>query len=443
MSKRRPYGLIVVGAEVAGLAAAGCAAREGARVALLDTGDKPPQGASEPAVPDFVWRKLNLQDFGLDAKPIEARISLFPQGRALRTFQSMRKTQEELELCAPEDARLWAAFARELSRLREDGEAIARRSALGARGKNAPPAFLGALTGQSGATLAARLTQRSRALLDDYFRDEALKIHLASIALSPFGLGGDEAGSALALGASDAPAAWRVRAGRKGPSVERALEEAALAAGAEIIEARIEELSFEEEKSACITLHNGEALRGRRVMAASLDAAARAHIAVAPAFSPLARRDGARAHVRLRLQKAATPSAGARSAIYYLADSLSSFAEARDAVLEGRLYEKAPISFEYQKDEIIVDAPYCPAFLNSDGESREWTEQDRQALGRQIVERLSPFIEGGARAVKRIEVRIAPSVAPQGDRLGIAAPPPGHDPVGAAARLALDLINGE
>ena len=53
MTKRRQFDLIVIGAEPAGFAAAGCAAREGARTALIRTGDKSLRVASMPGVPDF------------------------------------------------------------------------------------------------------------------------------------------------------------------------------------------------------------------------------------------------------------------------------------------------------------------------------------------------------------------------------------------------------
>jgi len=442
MARRRQYDLIVIGAEPAGLAAAACAGRAHAHVALIHTGDQPPRSASAPGVPDFVWRKLNLQDAGLEADPVPARISLFEGGRTLKTFKSAKKTRDALEAASIPDHRLWADFNDELSRARKEGEGLTRRAAVRANGRGAP-ALLGALAGKDGAGAAERLTEGALALLDDYFSDDALKVHLASVALTPFGLGGDEAGSALALAGVGAPSAWRVRVSRNGPKFERVLEDAALAAGVEIIDARIRAVGAADEKTCEVTLHDGDVLRARHLMAASTEAAARAGLDIAPAFSPLTRRDGAVANVRLRFARPIEAPEGEKDAIFYLADSISSFAEARDAALEGRLIERPPISFEFNKDDILVHAPYCPSFLKTEDEVREWTEQDRQAFGQQIIARLAPFLNGAARsAVRRIDVRVTPAAPRQGEGAGVIAPPPGHDPIGAAAKLALDLIGG-
>lgn len=442
MTKRRPYDLVVIGAEPAGLAAAACAARAHARVGLVRGGDKPLRSASTPAVPDFVWRKLNLQDSGLEAEPVTARISLFEGGRALKSYASEKKCRDGLEAAGIADHRLWADFSGAMARASEEGEELARRAGARARGK-AAPALLGALAGKAGAGAATRLTDTTLAVLDDYFASDDLKVHLASAALTPFGFGGDEAGSALALAGVAAPSSWRIRASRNGPKLERALEDAATGAGVEFIDARLRGLAAADDKTYEIALNDGDALRARSVMAASAEAAARAGLAVAPAFSPLLRRDGAVANVRLRFAKPVAAPGGEEGAIFYLADSLAAFAEARDAALEGRIAERAPISFEFHKDEVLVQAPYCPAVLRTDGDERDWTEQDRQAFGQQIVERLAPFLNGAARAVRRVDVRVSPAAPVQGDADGIIAPPPGHDPIGAAVKLALDLIGGE
>lgn len=442
MTKRRPYDLVVIGAEPAGLAAAACAARAGARAGLIRTGDKPPRSASAPGVPDFVWRKLDLQDSGLDAAPVTACVSLFEGKPALKTFASRKKSGDALEAAKNPDHRLWTDFNEALARVWEESEALVRRAAARESGK-AAPALLSALAGKSGAESAERLTATTLSVLDDYFSTEDLKVHLASVALTPFGFGGDEAGSALALAGAAAPSAWRVRASRGGPKLERVLEDAAAGAGVELIDARLRALAAIDDKVIEIALHDGEVLRARRVMAASAEAAARAGVEVAPAFSPLMRRDGAVANVRLRFARPVAAPGGEEGAIFYLADSLAAFAEARDAALEGRVSERAPISFEVNKDEIVVQAPFCPAALRSDGEEREWTEQDRQAFGQQIVARLAPYLNGAARSVRRVDVRVTPAAPTQRESAGIVAPPPGHDPIGAAVKLALDLIGGE
>ncbi|HXI86102.1 MAG TPA: hypothetical protein VNH64_01485, partial [Parvularculaceae bacterium] len=422
---------------------AACAARTGARVALIGRALAPsPRGSSTPSIPDFVWRRLDLHESGLRLRPVGAYVSLFDDGRSLATLSTRRKTQDELERAGVGDYRLWQDFWRPLDALLEEGEAMARRAAVnGARAEASP--LLGALAAPKGERTVAQLAASSRALLDDYFANENLKVHLASAGLALLGLGGDEAGSALAIASMGAPAGWRSRVASRGPSVDLALEEAAKAAGVDIIRQAPVDISI-DEKLLKVTLDNDETLRTRRAMAASEGAAAREGLKVSRALAPLARREGAVADIRLKFSKAPPPPTADKDAIFFLADSLASFSEARDAVLDGRLPERPPLSFEYARDEIIVHAPYCPATLRTEGETRDWTEQDRQAFGRQIIARLAPYLNGAAQNIRRIDVEVSVAGARRSaaNECGIAAPPSGHDAIGAAARLALDFVNG-
>jgi phytoene dehydrogenase-like protein len=291
----------------------------------------------------------------------------------------------------------------------------------------------------------ARLTRSTRSLLDDFFENDELKTHLATVALAEFGLGGDETGSALALAALSEPAAWRVKTKARGPSLVAVLEEVAKAAGVEAFDSPIREVSAAEDKMRALTLEDGEALKARKLMAASEAAAARAGLPVAHALAPLARRQGAVADVRVKFAKAPPSPIGDKDAIFYVAESVEILSEARDAALEGRLPDRPPISFEFMRDEIVVRAPYCPAVLRTEGEEREWTEQDRQALGRLIVARLAPFLNGATQTVRRVDVKVTQAGARQSEPQAgaVIAPPPGHDAIGAAAKLALELIRGE
>ena len=440
MKQKAAFDLLIVGAEPAGFAAAACAARAGALVGLVRGAEKRPRGGSTPGVPDFVWRKLNLQDAGLDAQPVSARVSLFEDGASVATYASDRRTEEALKDAGGGDYHLWADFSAELSRLWAEGEEIARASAGGEERTQRP--LLAALAAEDGAAAARRFTASTAGLLADYFVEGRLRTHLATAALSPFGLGGDEPGSALALASLREPAAWRVRSNGKGRGLAEALEGAAKAAGVEIIDSRVREI-VAERRVRLVSFDNGETVRARRLMASSVGAAARADLDIAPAFSPLARRDGAVADIRVKFQKGPQPLDAGKNAVYYIADSTDAIADARDAVLEGRLAERMPISFEFNKDEILVHAPYCPAFLKTENEVREWSEQDRQALGMQIVRRLEPFLNGATKSIKRIDIRVTQAAPAPGEEpaRSVIAPPPGHDPIGAATRLALELVS--
>jgi hypothetical protein len=235
-----------------------------------------------------------------------------------------------------------------------------------------------------------------------------------------------------------------VRTGGKSASIARVLENAAASAGVEFVDSAIRRIQRRDSRALTIVLENEEIIRASHLMAASVEAAAGADLEVAPSFSPLARRNGATADIRLKFQKAPPAPAGGKEAIYFIAESLAVITDARDAAAEGRLAERMPISFEYNKDEIVVHAPYCPAFLKTEDEIRDWSEQDRQALGLQIISRLEPYLNGAAQSVRRVEVRVSHAVATPGEsRLtAILAPPASHDPIGAAAKLALELVGG-
>lgn len=444
MKIRRPYDLVVIGAEPAGLAAAACAARQGANVAVIRAAEAQGKAPTSPGIPDFVWRRLDLHESGLDAKPVGARVSLFDNGRNLATHASAKKTREALESAEIADHNLWTDFTGDISRRWSEGEEMATLAAAG-RANGRPGSVLSAIASPAGTATIERLTSSTRSVLDDFFANDELKTHLASVALTPFGLGGDEAGSALALAALSEPAAWRVKTKARGPTLIAVLEEVARASGVEIFDAAVRLIEAGEEKHRALTLEDGEILKARNVMAASEAAAARAGVPVTHALAPLARREGAVADVRVKFAKAPPSPTGDKDAVFYIAESIETLSEARDAAMEGRLPDRPPISFEFMRDEIVVHAPYCPAVLRTEGEARDWTEQDRQALGRMIVARLAPFLNGATQTVRRIDVRVSQAGARQGeiDAGSVIAPPPAHDVIGAAAKLALELIRGE
>lgn len=445
MKQRRQFDLVIIGADAPGLAAAACAARAhpeiAMRVAVVRTGDEPPAGAASPGVPDFVWRRLDLHLSDLKARPVEALVSIFDEERSLATYQNERRTGRELERAGADDGRLWADYAGARARAWREAEEILRSAA---KGKNA---LLSGLGGAKGVRLGRRLTQSCAEILDDHFDSEELKTHLSSAALMPLGLAGDEPGSGLALAAASDPAAWRVTAGDKGPSLVKVLEDACAAASVAVFESPVRDIQVADEKTRIVELENGETLKTPMVMAGRAACETAARLGAAPAFSPLARREGATAEVRVKLARPATPPGEEAEAVFFAAGSREALKRARDAALEGRIPDDPPIFFRFVKDEIVVTAPYCPAVLYTEDERRDWSEQDRQALGRRIVERLGAVLNGAVKNVRRIEVKVA-AREPGAGMIGagparLIAPPATHDEIGAAARLAMELVRGE
>ncbi len=188
----------------------------------------------------------------------------------------------------------------------------------------------------------------------------------------------------------------------------------------------------------------GRDLRAKAVMASSAMIGESAGLRIGCGGSPLLRRNGAAAVIHIRYDKRPKPPGGNSGPFFTAADRQSLIA-ARNAMIEGKIEENAPLSFEIDGKDIIARAPFCPARLRENGEDRDWTGQDRQVLGRQAAELIGRRLGGGVGNVREIEVTIGPDVAAglkrrNFDAPQIPAPAPSLDTIGAAASLALELV---
>lgn len=418
---RRIYDLVVLGDDAPGVAAAACASRAGASVAVVGAG-KSHAAASEPAAPDFVWRRLDLHESGYESQPVASRVSLFADGTHFATFADDAKTRAAIE-AGGSDGDLWTDYRAAMARMLETFDREAR--------PNGDGGLLALLASTDADAIARALSASCLAVIDDYFEDEKLKTHLASVALTPFSLGGDEPGSAAFLAAAGAREAWPTRRARGESTLRAALARAAENAGVEQISATVAAITPPGDKVREISLENGDVLRARAVLASSPDADPGPAEAVALQ----------RARVRLRLAEAAAPQAGDPQSLFYVASAPRAFADGRDAALSGKIPTGGPLTFELRDADIYVTAPYCPARLTLDDEPpRDWTEQDRQAFGRQVLGELAPYFASDIRAVRRIDVALSP--VRRRSLRNVPAPSPRHDAIGSSVRLAMELING-
>jgi hypothetical protein len=413
MAQRSSFDLLVIGADAAGVAAAASAARQGASAAIIATGgETPPDGrAGEP--PNFVWRLLDLHLYGLRFDPAPARTSLGADGK-----DHLSTSDTEVTGAAALDAaieHLWPAFTAEMKRT-------------------------GSARVETGATPSPDPYLSANALLDDYFTDEMLKAHLASAFVAPFGLVGDEAGSAHALAFAGAPSSRQVSA----RALADALLAAAQSAGVEFPNGKLASLARADAKQWKAATDAGRDLRAKAAMASSVMIGESAGLRIDCGGSPLLRRNGAEAIIHIRYDKRPKPPGGNSGPFFTAADRQSLIA-ARNAMIEGKIEESAPLSFEIDGKDIIARAPFCPARLRENGEDRDWTGQDRQVLGRQAAELIRQRLGGGVGNVREIEVTIGPDVAAglkrrNFDTPQIPAPAPSLDTIGAAASLALELV---
>lgn len=409
---RATFDLLVLGAGAAGLAAAACAARSGAKSALAATGEERPEDGAVVEPPNAVWRLLDLHIYDLKFEERAGVASYLADGGAPLT------TSDDAATCArllatrdPTLEQIWPAFIDDMRRAQDS---------------------------DAGAGLQPDRFQSANAALDDYFADEALKTHVIAAFVAPFGLAGDEAGSLAALLAAGAPPARRLAA----PALAEALKSAAEAAGVDIAAGKLQRWSREGKVWKAV-MEDGREIRARRAMASSALLAEAAGLRVAAGGAALLRRAGVEAVIRIRYdRKPKSPTAAAA------ATDRAAIIAARNAMLEGRLPDEAPLLFEVRGKDILARAPFCPAQFRENGETRDWTGQDRQILGRQAAALIERRLGHAPGIVRDIEVTIGPDVAAGLRRRKFSlpplpAPPPSADAIGAAAALALEIIRDD
>ncbi|MEL7486821.1 MAG: FAD-binding protein, partial [Pseudomonadota bacterium] len=366
MKNRRQFDLVVFGAEPAGLAAAACAARAGAKCAVIKTGYEMGYAGAAPSVPNFVWRQLELHETGLSVAPVDALVSLFEDGRSIATFEDDRRTQDALLASHPSDGALWLDYQAELAR---------RRAATCDQNGQ----FIASLSAPETLSLDSATTDSVSDILADYFESDDLKTHLSTVAGLAFSLGGEEPGSGAALASVADADAWRVR---DGEILAMTLERVCERAGVERFASAVASIEQHDPRTLDIDFELGDDIRTRALMASSARVARAAGLRVKGGAS-LDDVEAAEALISVKLAEAPKPpktDAEGEAFIYYIGETEDALRDARAAVLEGRTPDEPPMSFEFSDHEIIVRTRYCPRVLHTEEGPREWTGQDRQAL---------------------------------------------------------------
>lgn len=407
--------LLVIGAGAAGLAAAACAARSGAKAALAATGEERPEEGAVIEPPNAVWRLLDLHTYDLKFEGRAGVASFLADGKAPLTISDdAAASARDLAARDPTLEQIWPAFIEDMRRARDNA---------------------------AGAGLEPDRFQTANAALDDYFGDEALKTHVIAALVAPFGLAGDEAGSMAALLSAGAPPPRRLAAS----ALAETLKSAAEAAGVEIAAGKLQRLSREGKLWKAL-MEDGREIRARRAMASSALLAEAAGLRIAAPGAALLRRAGAEATIRIRYDR--KPKSPFAQAAALAATDRASIIAARNAMLEGRLPDESPLLFEFRGKDILARAPFCPAQFRENGEARDWTGQDKQILGRQAAALIERRLGGAPGVVRDIEVTIGPDVAAGLRRRRFSLPPlpapaPSPDAIGAAAALALEIIRDD
>lgn len=428
MAQRPTYDLLVAGADAAGFAAAAAAGRLGASAVVVSTGCEPRAAGLKPSPPNFVWRLLDLHRFDLKAIDAGRTVTHLAEGEAIETVADAGKSARLLAARDPVLEHCWPDFIEAMAR----GKA---RLDLPADDRGRRPAL-------TGLALTDSPHQSALDILDDRFEDEALKVHLLMTALAPLGLAGDEPGSALALfDIAAADPASRVDA----DALQEALANAAKDAGAVIETGKLERLAREGEKLWSATFEDGSVVRAARAIASTALGAEAAGFFVDAGGSPLRRQAGAEATIRFRYGKKPRVKTGESAGAHHIASDKRALARARDAMLEGRIDDAMPLSFEIRGREIVARAAFAPATIRENGGMRDWTGQDLQILGRMAAAAIGRRLDPACGAPQSIDAAIGPDVAAGMRKRDFArgrllAPAPSVDAVGAAALLAMTLV---
>ncbi len=430
------FDFLVIGDDEPSLAAAAAAAKAHARVALLTTGDRKKRASpASPAIANFVWRRLDLQDYDLTLEPVSARVTLLKEGAPVATYASARETADSLAEKGSPDHLLWRDFIEEMTVL--GAAPVYAPKGYDKPGAPGVKAFAALLSDPAHLEQAARLFGSCAGILDDYFSDDRLRAHLSAHALAAGGRGDREAGSAQALTAFLDPDSWRVRAPKGGAALRAVLEQVCQDAGVETTQKKPVDAAA-NGKFTNITFDGDDKIKVKHIFFATPASARQWGVG-----------EGAHADftVRFKLNDKVDAPLGDDDAIFQVIDDGADIQAARDAALQGKLCDRMPVEFEFTGNgEVIARSAYLPAAFFEDGEWRAWTGQDRQAAASIIRERLSSRMPGFATHIRRTETELSapPSgVSPFAHCGRVIIQPHRHNAISAAVKLIDQVVAGD
>jgi phytoene dehydrogenase-like protein len=400
------YDFLVIGDDEASLCAAAAAARAGASTAHLRINQRKKQSgaATTPAIPNFVWRRLELQDYDLTLEPASARVTLFKDGDPVITYAKPRETSAALEETGIDDHFVWSDFIEETNGLAANGYLA---STLFNAGKDSGKGIAKMLTDPVALERTARLFGPSADLLNDYFTDERLKAHVSAHALGLAGASDREAGSAAALSEFFDEDSWRARTPKDATNLMTVLEIACQDAGVKSYAGKITEIANDGAKQIGVSIGAEDKIRTSYIFFATPEAAAAAGALQGDGRPGLNNTAHASITVRFKLSNRIEPPAGDDKAIFQIIDDLEDVRDARDAAVRGKLHERAPVEFEYTPNgEIVARTAYFPAAFFEDGAWRGWTGQDRQAAAAIIKNRIASRLPDFASQIRRAETEV-------------------------------------
>lgn len=388
------FDLLVIGDDAPSLAAAACAAQTGASVALADpVRARLPAGASLSAIPNFVWRRLDLQNYDLRLEPVSARITLF-ENDSLATPKSIADTVAALREKEDGGAALWPDFVADMASVDQDND-LPSRDMLALSAHQGDVAVL---------TDAAMLAGAATDLIEDYLNGGMITNHVNAHALGVSGHDGTEAGSAGLIPSFLSEDAWPVRSAKKGTDPVEALRAVCAAMGVTKFDAPVIGATASQGKTNALVFaqesNAARKLRANAILFASPDSARRAGYDDGYNFqNPF---NAGHAVLRIKLRSPLDMPAGDTQSLFQIVDDGENLKRARGATLDGQIPEDPPVSFEFLANgDLIVRSRYIPARLRDEEGWRDWTGQDRQILQKVMIDRLASRLPGVRKKIAR------------------------------------------
>ncbi|NNL88279.1 MAG: hypothetical protein HKP25_04355 [Marinicaulis sp.] len=435
------FDFLVVGDCEASLASAAIAAKSGARTGVIALETQRRTGRqSTSSVPNFLWRRLNLQDYGLLLEPVDARVTLLPDKKVIKTFSNTVATASEMAAAGNDDYQFWPSYKDEMVRLGAATIYPALAGGNSSRNKNAA-GFSGS---PDSVASVLRLSGAAHDMLKDYFDNADFISHLGANILCPAGFGGGEPASALLLPEFANTHSQRVRSGKDSTSLARILKKICDENGVEFFSKKLSGVAAAGRKHCLVTFKGSDEIRTARLFFADPDRPS--SLGINLGSMPLARKNAAQARVVLRLREKIEPPAGEENALFHIIDEFADLENARASADDGRFPDPLPVAFEFTNDgDIVVSVSYCPTYFKEAGEKRDWTGQDRQVLIQLVTERIAQRVEGITGNVKKTEMQIT-GLSPLNvawevsDAEWLIVQPSRHNVIGAAAEMTERLF---
>ena len=373
------YDVCVIGDDAASRFAAAAASRSGANVALVPLArEKTPPRVSISEIPNALWRRLDLHDFGLKIEPASARVSLMGDDNSCTTYRDQQETEDYFLTSGLDPEFMWADLLDEMAALAPMADLLSMDEAP-----------IHALFSTNLATQSdiLRSTQSCNDLIAEFFNASPLSTHICAHALSTTGLGGSEPGSAISVCDFLDETTWPARIGGGVDALDEALKEACEKYNVKTLQGPVVRVVNGPGKSMTLELAGELLIKTSRIFFA--DPVMAEHAGYAVSFGPTEAVNAAEGVLRLKLKKKISPKVADRQAVFEVVDDIKELVGAREKALMGTLSERVPLTFEFAEDgALIARTRYVPSRLHDDEGWRDWTGQDRQILKKAMIDRL-------------------------------------------------------